>query len=161
VADRREEEERAALQLEAQVGSLLAGRQAALQPTAVADMPQGKTGAGPRELSAVPTADALPPVVPAPASESGQAIEAILTKLRAGGLFGGLEGSLFLSDGRTEARIVRLTNGKMAIVLPRFESGDYLARQLKRFDLCIIPLGGDQVCVVSPLGTLIAERFSL
>lgn len=156
---RRHEEEAAALQLEASVGTLFADRRPRAQtpPAAAPDshaQPAPTTPAVPAEASGAtaPGGTTL---------EATQAVEAVLDKLRAGGLFAGLEGVIYLSDNRSEGKIVRLTNGKTVVVLPHIEPAEFLARQLKRFDLCIIVLDGDSCCVVNSLGAYIADQFSL
>ena len=155
VAQRRADEEQAAMRLEAQATALIATHEAAAQPPRPTDTT-------PREEQPLPAQPGGKPTAPAGLTpEPTDSLEAVFTKLRAGGLFAGLEGSLYLSDGHSEGKIVSLTNGKTAVVLPRLESAEFLARQLKRFDLCIIPLGGDQTCVISSLGAFIADHFSV
>lgn len=147
----RAEEEKAASRLEAEM-------MAFLRP--------------PPSPPAPPTSDSPAPPIPPGASglsvaeakperPDAKALESIVDKLRAGGLFGAVEGALFLSDGQSEGKIIRLSDGRMALVLPRLEPPEFLARHLKRFDLCIVALGADQLYVISPLGAMIASRFSL
>jgi len=178
----RTAEDLAALQLEAQVGSLVAARHSRLtgsapSPAAPFPPPLGAAAAAPPSpaIATSPTAalGAAPPVAgptsalpaagptSAPPAAPDAAIEAILAKLRAAALFSGIEGAVYLSDGRTEGKIVRLTNGKVALVLPQLESGEFLARQTKRFDFCLAPLAADQVGVLLPLGAWIADHFSM
>jgi len=166
IEQRRAEEEQAAMLLEAQVSSLLAPRQG----------PSSAQTATTREATSPPEAAVagrpVEPSSPAPVGAAsvtsggeiagaGEAVEAILAKLRSGGLLGGIEGAVYLSDGRSEGKIVRLSDGKVAVVLPCLESAEFLARQLRRFDLCIVALGNEQTCVISPFGSYIADRVSL
>ena len=160
IGERRAEEEKAARMLEAQVMSLVAER----RTTASQEPPTRSEATGatpPNGSSPPPQAAASPMVSDGAASEPAQRVEAILTRLRSGGLLVGLEGSLYLSDGQSEGKIVRLRDGKTAVVLPQLESAEFLARQIKRFDLCIVALGGDQTCVISPLGTYIADHVAM
>lgn len=162
IAERRVEEEQAAMRLEAQASVFLAAHEAAAQPHQATEDLLAEEQPLPAQAGGEPIASAGAAPEPGPTPAVGpDALEPVLAKLRAAGLFAGVEGSLYLSDGRTEAKIIALTNGKTAVVLPRVESAEFLARQLKRFDLCIIPLAGDQVCVMSPLGTFIADHFSV
>ena len=161
---RYEEEQRAALDLETSIRSMLAARQndRPSAPSPPVAQPVAPARGSQRPEPPPPAASAGPE----PASQEGstfeamQAVEAILNKLRSAGLFASLEGVIYLSDNRSEGKIVRLTDGKAALVMPRMEPPDFMARQLKRFDLCITALGGDSFCVVSSLGAYIADRFS-
>jgi cytoskeletal protein RodZ len=157
IGERRTEEEKAAKMLEAQVMSLVAERRttAPQEPPARSEA----TGAAlPSGSSPSPQAVASPMVSDGATAEPAQRVEAIL---RSGGLLVGLEGSLYLSDGQSEGKIIRLRDGKTAVVLPQLESAEFLARQIKRFDLCIVALGGDQTCIISPLGTYIADHIAM
>jgi hypothetical protein len=159
LAQRAAEEKQVALMFEAQMGGLAASRSPGLPRTSP------PSPAAPYLASAPPGSPALAapqPLTPGgPAPESASVVEDILAKLRAGGLFTGVEGSLFLSDGQTEGKIVRLTDGRTAFVMPRSESAEFLARQIKRFDLCIFPLVAGQICVLTPLGAFIADRIKI
>jgi hypothetical protein len=160
LAERQAEEEKAARMLEAQMMSLLANRQTTVSPESPA-----RPAASDAAAAGGPQAGATPPASLAAsggtATDSAQAVEAVLTKLRSGGLLVGLEGSLYLSDGQSEGKIIRLRDGKTAVVLPRLETAEFLARQIKRFDLCIVALGAEQVCVIIPLGAYIADHVAL
>jgi len=163
MAERVAEEDNAARTLEAQVMSLVAGRRAVSSTEAPSRSPAAESvaaDAGAVSSPASPTTGG-PLVGTEGAAPSGQTVEAILTRLRAGSLLEGIEGTLFLSDGQTEGKIIRLRGGKTAVVLPRMESAEFLARQIKRFDLCIVALGGDQTCVINPLGAYIADHVAL
>jgi len=161
IAQQRADEEQAAKLLEARVLGLLAARKG----NAPGESVTGERAAEDALSMSLPSSSkaGVEPVAAAGAGpqELASAVEDILNKLRAGGLFAGLEGSLYLSDGQSEGKIIRLTNGSMAMVLPHVESAEFLARQLKRFDLCIMVLGGGQACVVSRLRDFIAGHFSL
>ncbi|MCX8038735.1 MAG: hypothetical protein N3D11_17110 [Candidatus Sumerlaeia bacterium] len=147
----RADEQKAASMLEAEMLALLNARQAASSPPTVLPAPPESPATG-RET---------PPAEKLTQPPGAEALEGLLNKLRAGGLFGAVEGALFLSDGRSEGKIVRLSDGRMALVLGQMEPPEFLARHLKRFDVCIVALGADQAYVISPLGAMIASRFSL
>jgi hypothetical protein len=162
LAERKAQEEQAALLLEASVGSLLGNRGAGPTPGAApgghgeaADSPAAVAASGERPAAAelaAPRGTSL---------EAVQAMESVIDKLRAAGLFAGLEGSIYLSDGVSEGKIVGLNNKKTVVILPRFESAEFMARQLKRFDLCIVALPDEQACVIESVGSYIAGHFSL
>jgi len=154
LSERAAEEKQAALLFEAQLGGLRASQSASLaQPSPPNPVPP--------QVAAAAEGSPVLAAPQGPARDSAAAVEDILDKLRAGGLFTGVEGSLFLSDGQTEGKILRLTDGRTAFVMPRVESAEFLARQMKRFDLCVFPLGAGQVCILSPLGAFLADRIKM
>jgi len=157
IEERNIREKEAAMLLEAEVTSLIARRQGDATPSAPVAPRESEVGKPQLETGGA----SVPAVAAEPPAAAAQSVEAILAKLRSGGLLVGVEGAVYLSDGRSEGKIVRLRDGKMAVVLPCLESAEFLARQIKRFDLCIVALGGDQVCVISPLGTYIADQISI
>jgi len=151
IEERRAKEEQAAMLLEAEVASLLAARKTTPPLESASPPAQAKPGsAAPGESVSEDRSGSR---------IASQTVEAVLGKLRSGGLLEGIEGAIYLSDGRSEGKIVRLRSGKMAVVLPYLESAEFLARQIKRFDLCIVALDADQTCVISPLGDYIADHF--
>jgi hypothetical protein len=163
MADGRLREQQAEIELEAQVGSILAERRGRLRGENRPAPSAPDAGAGQPPASAIAPAVVGAAGAPesAPAEPAGGSIDDVLAKLRASGLFAAVEGMLYLSDGRTEARIVRLTNGKAALVMPRLEAPAFLARHLRRFDLCIVPLEGDSIGVLAPFGAYVADHFSM
>ena len=159
LAERQAEEEKAARMLEAQVMSVLANRQTTAAQESPARPAAADAAASGSPVSAASAAASA--ALGGTATDSAQAVEVVLTRLRSGGLLVGLEGTLYLSDGQSEGKIIRLRDGKTAVVLPRLETAEFLARQIKRFDMCIVVLAADQFCVVSPLSAYIADHIAL
>lgn len=161
ISDRQSAEEREALQFEVQMGTLHSARTPTEGTAAVSDVGETQTVTAPVAPSlAVEKSPAQSPPSEA-LSDAAAAIESVMAKLRAAGLYRNIEGRIFLSDGTTEGVIVQLTNGKTAVVLPVLEPPEFMARQIKRFDLCLVPLNGDQVGVLSPMGQYIADHVAL
>jgi len=162
LAQRNAEEEKAALMLQAQIGALLAEHNRKTEPIGARAAGRGETLPPPAGVSVAPAGEkaAEPAARSAEKPDLAERVEAIVAKLRAGGLFSGFEGTLYLSDGESEAKIIRLSDGKTAVVMPQLDSAEFLARQLRRFDLCIVSLGSDEVCVLGSLGEYIADRLA-
>ena len=111
-----------------------------------------------------PADDHSPPV---PQASSGsekadmdRATAELIRKLQAGGLYTGTEGTISLGQGGAQAQIIRLQENKIALIVPSYQSEQFLAQYAKRFDFLFVLLSGNQVLVIQRYQDFVADRMS-
>ena len=85
----------------------------------------------------------------------------LINKLEAGGLCVGTEGPISLGQGGAQGQIIRLRDNKIALILPSYQSEQFLAQHARRFDLLFVLLSGDQALVIQRYQDFVADRMSL
>lgn len=111
-----------------------------------------------------PADDHSPPV---PQASSGsekadmdRAVTELIRKLQAGGLYTGTEGTISLGQGGAQAQIIRLQKNKIALIVPSYQSEEFLAQYAKRFDFLFVLLSENQVLVIQRYQDFVADRMS-
>ncbi len=111
-----------------------------------------------------PADDHSPPVPQAPPgpdkADMDRATAELIKKLQAGGLYTGTEGTISLGQGGAQAQIIRLQENKIALIVPSYQSEQFLAQYAKRFDFLFVLLSGDQVLVIQRYQDFVADKVS-
>lgn len=110
-----------------------------------------------------PADDHSPPVPQAPSgsekADMDRATAELIKKLQAGGLYTGTEGTISLEQGDAQAQIIRLQENKIALIVPSYQSEQFLAQYAKHFDFLFFMLSGDQVLVIQRYQDFVAEKM--
>jgi len=111
-----------------------------------------------------PADDHSPPVPQAPSGsekvDMDRATAELIKKLQAGGLYTGTEGTISLEQGDAQAQIIRLQENKIALIVPSYQSEQFLAQYAKHFDFLFVMLSGDQVLVIQRYQDFVADKIS-
>lgn len=111
-----------------------------------------------------PADDHSPPVPQAPLgsekADMNRPMAELIRKLQAGGLYTGTEGTISLGQGGAQAQIIRLQENKIALIVPSYQSEQFLAQYAKRFDFLFVMLSGDQVLVIQRYQDFVADKMS-
>lgn len=89
------------------------------------------------------------------------AASGVFSRLQAAGMVRGIEGYIELHGNPKGAAILRLRNGKLALLVPHMESEGFLQHNAKRVDMIIMEGAGGSAFVVRPIEQLLAEGITL
>lgn len=89
------------------------------------------------------------------------AAKSVFSRLQTAGLLRGIEGYVELHGNPKGGVILRLRDGKLALLVPHMESEGFLQHNAKRVDMIIMAGAGGSAFVVRPIEQLLAEGITL
>ena len=162
-----EQDDLAGKRFEAEIMATLRGTGETGAVAALESATYGRTFGGPppaRAASHIPPPVASTPPIASIGSDDPPRADivagAVIEQLRRAGMLASVEGHEELHGNRTGAAVLKLTDGRRAILVPHHESEAFARRQLKRFD-AVFYVGRDgKAVVLASLENVIAEKLS-
>jgi hypothetical protein len=108
-------------------------------------------------VSTAPLQPNTPSASPLPADAEA---EAVMRQLHASGLVTMIDGYVPLHNNPKGAALLKLRNGKLALLVPHMESETFLRRNARRADIIIMAGADGKAVVVTPLEQFLAETIS-
>ena len=88
-----------------------------------------------------------------------QKASGIINQLTHSGMFNSIDGYVELHGNKKGSAIIKLRNGKLALLVPHMESEAFIKRQSRRVDYIIMTMSDGTGMVVTPLEQLISENI--
>lgn len=92
-------------------------------------------------------------------AKADQKTAGIIDQFTQAGMYGSIDGYVELHGNKKGAAIIKLRNGKLALLVPHMESEAFIKRQSRRVDYIIMTMSDGKGIVVTSLEQMISENI--